>query len=197
MFDDLLGWLDPNREVAAQKYEKIRVTLVRIFVSKGFADAEDLADKTFNRVNDKLPQVGEDPREKLAYCHGVARNVMHEAWRRKEIATDKIPERPTALVFTTDRYDCLVKCLQFLSRDKRELILDYYLYGGKEKIQSHRQMADELKITVGALRTRAHHIRRDLEKCVVECAKNIDAKQKLARGAFLRRQSVADLKKEH
>jgi DNA-directed RNA polymerase specialized sigma24 family protein len=197
MFDDLLRWLDPNSEVAAQKYEKIRATLIRIFIAKGFADAEDLTDTTFNRVNKKLPQVGEDYRAKLAYCHGVARHIMQEAWRRKEIATDRVPERPMPVLFTTDRYDCLLECLQLLTPDKRELILDYYLYEGKQKAEHHRQMASELHLTSVALRLRAHHTRRDLEKCVVQCTKNLAEKQKSARKSFLLSHPAGNVKREH
>lgn len=198
MFDDLLGWLDPSREVAGQKYETVRAGLIRIFISKGFANAEDLTDETFNRVGKRLPDVGENYGKKMAYCHGVARNIMLEAWRRKEIATDHVPERPTSVAVTSDRYDCLLKCLELLPHEKRELILDYYLYEGKEKIEHHRRMADELDITTGALRTRAHHTRRDLEKCVRQCAKNLAEKQKAARRALLtRRQPAGSINREH
>ena len=41
-FDSLLAWLGSDRESAGRKYEVIRSGLVRIFVSKGFNDAEDL-----------------------------------------------------------------------------------------------------------------------------------------------------------
>jgi len=43
-FDSLLSWLSDDRELAGTKYETIRTGLVRVFVSKGFNDAEDLAD---------------------------------------------------------------------------------------------------------------------------------------------------------
>lgn len=187
-FDTLLSWLAPDRDAAGIKYENIRNSLIRIFISNGFDDAEDLADVTINRVTVKIPDmivtyVGEP----AAYFYAVARNVAHEARRRKEIVTDKIPEKINVAVETSDTYDCLVECLKVLPSDKCELILDYYVYGGKDKITHHRRMAQTLGVTDGALRTRAHHIRSSLEKCVVKCAKRLSGKQKPMWGALLKR----------
>lgn len=171
LFDALLEWLDPDRDTAGQKYEAIRAGLVRMFVSKGISDAGHLADETMDRVMRRLPEIREsyvgDP---VKYFHGVARNLIREAMRGKEVATEVVPERlkkddPDQ----NETSECLSKCLKELPRDKRELILDYHLYQGKAKIEHHRQMAGELAISEGALRTRAHHLRVTLEKCVLEC----------------------------
>jgi DNA-directed RNA polymerase specialized sigma24 family protein len=162
--------------------------LVRIFVSQGFNDAEDLADLTIDRVVTKLPgirdgYVGEPAR----YFHGVARNVIREARRRKEVATDAPPERPFRLTSTSDEDECLRRCLKLLPSEKVELILDFHVYQGKDKIEQHKLMAEELEITEGALRSRAHHIRAQLEKCVRQCAKNLAEKQKASQRALLTR----------
>ena len=187
-FDTLLSWLDTDRNAAGIKYEHIRASLVRIFISNGFDDGEDLADITINRVTVKIPDMIDSyVGEPAAYFYAVARNVMHEARRRKEIATDAVPENIEVAAVTSDRYDCLVKCLKVLPVDKRELILDYYLYAGKDKIKHHRRMAQNLGITDNALRTRAHNIRASLEKCVVKCTKDLTAKQKPMWGALLKR----------
>lgn len=178
-FDDLLTWLDPDREKAGQKYEVIRAGLIRIFVSEGFSDAEDQADITIDRVIKRLPDIREMYQgEKMPYFRGVARNVIRERLRRKEIATDLIPELPREPEKITDAYDCLIKCLRFLPSEKRDLILDYYLYEGHDKVEHHRRMARELGISEGALRTRAHHIRATLEKCVLNCVTSVVKKQK-------------------
>jgi hypothetical protein len=62
-----------------------------------------------------------------------------------------------------------LKCLRFLTAEKRELIIDYYTYDGRDKIEEHQRMAHELGITDGALRGRAHHVRGNLEKCIQQC----------------------------
>jgi DNA-directed RNA polymerase specialized sigma24 family protein len=197
-FDALLAWLDSERETAGHKYEVIRSGLIRIFISQGFNDAEDLADLTINRVASKLPEIRADyVGEPARYFHGVARNIILEARRRKEIATDSIPERLSQAPNTTDRYDCLLKCLELLSSEKRELILDYYLYEGRDKIEHHICMAKELGITEGALRTRAHHIRVSLEKCVLQCTQELMEKQKDTWKSLLKKKLVVgDIQQE-
>ena len=72
-FDQLLAWLDPNREQAGRRYEDIRRKLVKIFVSRGCIIAEELADETINRVAMKVHEIVDtytgDP---ALYFYGVA-----------------------------------------------------------------------------------------------------------------------------
>jgi DNA-directed RNA polymerase specialized sigma24 family protein len=169
-FDALLEWLDPDREKAGQRYEVIRAGLIRIFVSRGVSDAEYYTDEAIDRVMRRLPEirasyVGDPTR----YFHGVARNIVMEAGRRREVPTDELPQDRQPEPAPSDTSECLTKCLQELPRDKQEFILDYHLYQGHEKVVHHREMANELSITEGALRTRAHHLRVNLEKCVLRC----------------------------
>ena len=169
-FDALLKWLDPDRDKAAQRYEVIRAGLIRIFVAKGVSDAEECTDDAIDRVMKRLPEikasyVGDPAR----YFHGVARNILLEVGRRKEVPTDVLPQSFSPEPSQSDTSECLTKCLQELPRDKQEFILDYHLYHGHEKVVHHRQMASELSISEGALRTRAHHLRVNLEKCVLRC----------------------------
>ena len=169
-FDALLEWLDADRETAAQRYEVIRAGLIRMFISNGLSDAEHYADETIDRVMKRLPEIKEtyvgDP---VKYFHGVARNVIREARRRKEVLIDIVPDRFLQEPYKSDASECLSQCLRLLPRDKQEFILDYHLYKGHAKIEHHREMAGELAITEGALRTRAHHLRVNLEKCVLRC----------------------------
>lgn len=181
-FDDLLAWLDPDRDVAAQKYETIRAGLIRIFVAKGFNDAEDLADEAISRVTNKVAELSKtyvgDP---ARYFYGVTRNLVRERYRPKEIATD-VSATVASIKITnqSDEYVCLMRCLQFLARARREMILDYHVYEGHDKVEAHKTMAQELGISKGALRLRAHHIRSDLEKCVQQCVGNLRSKQKVS-----------------
>lgn len=170
-FDSLLTWLgEGDRDVGAQKYETIRAGLVRVFISKGFNDAEDLADETINRVITRLPDILEtydgDP---TRYFHGVSRNIIRETVRRKEVTAEVsavwIDPQPSST-----ELECLEQCLKLLSKDKRELILDYFVYEGHDKIEYHKEMAEELDISEGALRGRVYHIRANLVNCVRECA---------------------------
>jgi RNA polymerase sigma factor (sigma-70 family) len=152
--------------------------LIRIFVSRGFSDAEDLCDETINRVMKKLPEIHDiyvgDP---VKYFHGVARFIIREVGRRKEVATDEVPGFSGEADVHSDEYDCLVKCLRFLAPEKRELILDYYIYDGRDKIAQHRRMASELGISEGALRGQTHQLRRNLEKCIKQCIERMRANE--------------------
>ena len=177
-FASLLAWLDPDPEVAGQKYEVIRTGLIRIFVSKGFSDAEDLADETINRVMKRLPEIQDTyVGEPARYFHGVSRYIIREMMRRKEVAVEEVPGFSTEAEVHSDEYDCLLKCLRFLPSDRRELILDYYIYDGRDKIAQHRRMASELGITEGALRGRAHQVRGNLEKCIQQCVERMKANE--------------------
>jgi len=180
-FDDLLTWLNPDRELAGLKYENIRAGLVRVFVAKGFTDAEDLADETILRVSKRLPEIRTTyVGEPASYFHGVARNLIREAFRRKEVATDLAPIASIQITKRSDEYECLMRCLQFLPTVKRELILDYHVYEGHNKIEVHRVMAEELGISEGALRGRAHRIRLELEECVLKCVQSLRKTKPLA-----------------
>src|SRR5262245_18072910 len=48
--EELLLWLDTNRDRGAEKYEQIRSRLIRICIYRRFIDAEEMADVTINRV---------------------------------------------------------------------------------------------------------------------------------------------------
>jgi DNA-directed RNA polymerase specialized sigma24 family protein len=174
-FDALLAWLDPDdREAAGREYEVIRAGLIRICVSKGFSDAERLADDTIDRVMDRLPEIRDTYIGiKAKYFHGVLRYVIKEQRRNKEVATDEFPILSTRVPTTSNEYECLLECLKSLSRDKYDLILDYHSYSGFDKIEAHSEMADELGISENALRIRAHHARSKLKKCVWECVVDI------------------------
>ena len=184
-FEALLAWLDPDdREVAGRKYEIIRAGLIRVFVSKGFSDAEHLADETIDRVQTRLPDIQPDyVGSPVKYFRGVARNIIREEGRRKEIATDVFPVNLSKTSVPSDEYICLLKCLELLPPAKRELILDYHVYLGHDKIVHHRSMAGELTISENALRVRACHIRASLEKCVLQCTRNLTGKQNMSVGA--------------
>lgn len=185
-FDDLLAWLDPARDLAARKHETIRAGLIRVFVAKGFSDAEDLADETITRVIKRLPEIRDGyVGEPARYFHGVARNIILEVGRRREITTEVSPVAWIPANNKSDEYECLMRCLQFLTPSKRELILDYHVYEGHDKIEQHKIMAEELGISEGALRGRAHHIRSELEKCVLQCVENLRNQTKGVAGSMV------------
>lgn len=163
-FDALLNWLSPDRDEAGQKYEIIRRGLIRILQSHGISNAESWADETINRVAQKVPANFEG--EPIRYFFAFARNILHEAKRDREIPTEEFPEGVTKIEERSDVYECLVNCINSLSDENRQLILDYYVYSGHYKIEVHKEIAQELGISKGALRNRAFQIKTRLEQAV-------------------------------
>ena len=170
-FDSLLAWLADDRELAGTKYETIRSSLVRIFVSKGFNDAEDLADETINRVMVRLPDIRANySGEPARYFHGVARNIIRERAHRKEIPVGVVDLHVQPKPEPAEEQVCLEHWLQHLPTTKRDFILDYYLYEGHDKVEHRKRMAGKLNITAGAYCSRAYQIRLHLQNCMRQCA---------------------------
>lgn len=171
-FDKLLIWLHTDRELAARKYEDIRRRLITIFTYRGCAEAEDLADETFDRVTCKVREVAEtyvgDP---ALYFYGVAYNV-HMEYTRSRFSRPSPPPPPPpdeAEQESEPAYECLEECMQRLARGDRELVLQYYQEDKRAKIENRKQLAARLGIALNALRIRAFKIRQALQKCVLEC----------------------------
>ena len=167
-FDALLGWLDPNREVAGEKYEDIRRRLVTIFSCRGCAEPEDLADETINRVTNKLTAIKSgfvgDPSR---YFYGVA-NKVHLEYRRRKPAPEIQP--PPAYDENIEKeFDCLERCMQKLTLENRQLVVEYYQDERQAKINHRKGLAEQLGIAINALRIRAFRIRASLQECVTNC----------------------------
>ena len=169
-FDLLLEWLDKDRELAGQKYEKIRLRLIKMFTCRGCGEAEDQADETISRVCSKVRDIKSgyqgDP---ALYFYGVA-NKLHLEYLRQLHAQPL----PTSLAVETqeDReaeLECLDRCMDELSPANRDLVLRYYAEEKRAKIEYRKKLADEIGIAVNALRIRAHRIRMTLQQCVRQC----------------------------
>jgi RNA polymerase sigma factor (sigma-70 family) len=179
-FDELLNWLDADRDSAGSKYEKIRVRLIKIFACRGCCEADDLADETINRVTAKLGEIAEsysgDP---ALYFYGVAQKVHLEYLRKKPPVQESAqagrepggqtawPSQPVEDV--EQEYACLEKCMDRLPPENRRLVLEYYQEEKRAKIDHRKMLADQLGIAVNALRIRAHRIRLQLQQCVESC----------------------------
>lgn len=173
-FEALLAWLDPNRDLAGRRYEEIRTRLIKIFTCRGCYDAEDLADETINRVAGKLKEIENSfIGERARYFYGVANKIHLESQRRRQPTSPPPPAHDSKEI--EQEYDCLEKCLQRLTPDNRELVLQYYQEEKRAKINHRQRLAERLGIAVNALRIRAHRIRHSLEKCVRNCVNEATA----------------------
>lgn len=167
-FDALLNWLDPNRDAAAQKYESIRLRLIKIFACRGCSEAEELADETINRVTSKLPEIQPSfAGEPARYFYGVANKIHLEYLRRRPASPP--PDQNGDAQESELAYKCLDRCVAKLTPANRDLVLSYYQEEKHAKIEHRKLLAATLGIAVNALRIRAHRIRATLEECVRQC----------------------------
>lgn len=174
-FDELLAWLHPNREQAADKYEEIRGRLIRIFMHRGCTTAEDLADKAINQVARKVHEIKAYYEGNPAlYFYGVARNIQSEYFRSKpqevpvmpEVLSTPLAEEPEE----SEREDsCLEKCLGEMQPTERELLLDYYREDKGAKIEHHKELARRRGITINALRILVCRLRGRFKRCMRDC----------------------------
>jgi hypothetical protein len=165
-FDRLLLWFDPDREKAAKKYDTIRFRLVRIFAAKGCTDPEDLIDESYNVAASKIDWLLEkyqgDP---ALYIHGIAKMLFREP-TPKPIPIPPAPD-PDEL---ERRSNCLDQCLEkLITAEERSLILRYHAHDKQKRIETRRQLADELGISLNALRIKVCHIQARLRPCIKEC----------------------------
>lgn len=169
-FDSLLAWLDPDRELAAAKYEQIRRRLIKLFTCRGRHDAEELADETINRVTVKAPEVAREyVGDPSLYFYGVAQKVLLESLRKRPPQPYVPPPDPDESEETEREFDCLERCMQGLTPESRELVLDYYRNDRRAKIDHRRELAARRGIGQNALRIRVHRIRATLQECVRAC----------------------------
>jgi DNA-directed RNA polymerase specialized sigma24 family protein len=169
-FDRLLKALDPDRDRAAVAYEQLRERIGGLLEWWGSTHAEELADETLDRVARKIEEGAVIAEGSFgAYVRGVARMVFHEAGRqafdvplseREVVAPDEGESLEPALV-------CLDRCLDSLRSEERRLVLSYY--EGERRMAARQELADNLGVSMTALRIRMHRVRERLEGCVTQC----------------------------
>jgi len=168
-FAKFLACLDPEPSRAGEKYEALRVALVKFLDWRGALFPEEMVDEIFNRVTRKLEE-GETIRDLPTYCHGVARMVFLQSLERpgnkrvelEELSMVAVPKPDVANV----RRECLNHCLRQLPTENREMIIEYYRKDGRQKFDHRAAMAERLGIPLNALRGRAQRIRDKLERCI-------------------------------
>lgn len=173
IFEQLLAWLDEDRDLAGKKYEEIRFQLINLFIARGCLISEELADKTIDRVARKVKDIADTYVGNPAlYFYGVAKMVHLEYVRSRPFVLPSLPSQSEK--DTEQRYECLGLCVDKLSSANRELILAYYGEAHSNEEQ-RRNLAARMGFEPNALWVRAHRIREKLRRCVIECLKNKEA----------------------
>lgn len=182
-FHGFLRWLDNGVESEGRSYLEMRARLVAYFDRKNCLNADELADNTLSRVSRRLSEEGSIECETPAkYCYIVARYVFLEHTRKRresELPIDDVLSNETgatALAENEEReekekmFGCLEKCIEKLKSEDRNTVIRYYYGQERVKIENRRSLADDLGISLNALRIRACRIRDRLEECVGKCA---------------------------
>lgn len=183
-FDEILDWLNPDRDEAANIYLQLRTDLTKIFAWNRCADPDGFTDEVFDRVARKVhevrPNFDGDPK---LFFYGVARNLIKESPKRikKHVSIEgtdlAAPESAHEDETTIMREDCLQSCLQQLSNEKREMILSYYAKEKQAKIDHRTELARQMGLSVETLRVRVYRVRGLLEKCVERCLNSMGHKK--------------------
>jgi len=172
-FAKFLSRLGAEPERAGERYEAVRLALVKFFDWQGAFTPEDLADEVINRVARKIDE-GDELRDVAAYCHGVARLVLLEHRKAvinrraevEEIDSLALPPETAETSGTDERRDHLEHCLGEMPVESRQLVLRYYQDERRQKIDARAALARQLGIPLNALRSRVQRIRDRLEQCI-------------------------------
>jgi len=178
-FEEILAWLNPDREVAAAMYVQLRHDLAKIFTFRGCADPEGLTDEVFDRVAKKIEEVRPtyvgDPR---LYFRAVANNLVKEDLKKAktQVSLEGTELRePTTIESgednAEDMEECLRSCLQKLSAENRKLIVEYFAKEKQAKIDHRSELAQQFRISVENLRVKVYRIRVSLQGCIERCLK--------------------------
>ena len=175
-FEKMLDWLDKDREIAGQKYEAIRLRLIKVLNYRGCLDGESLADEAIDRVTRKIDALTETYQGDPAYYFLNVANKIYLEHRRKPVSVElpaNLADQPdTSSAVEEDfqpEYECLKKCLATIPAVKRDFILDYYQENKKKKLANLKRMAESEGIEIATLHMRAFRLRATLEKCVLKC----------------------------
>lgn len=179
-FEDLLAAFDADRPKAAEKYERIRHQLTKLFEWRGCLNADELTDRTFDRVARRLSEGATiTTSDAYLFCHGVALNVLREHWRSPArvagpvLIDDRVaaPDASRAAESAAARIEHerllerLESCLDALPPESRRLVAAYHLRENG-RIAARKAIAAELGVPLNALRIRVFRLRQALERCV-------------------------------
>jgi len=184
-FHELVNWLDEGANSEGGKYVAMRNRLASYFNRKHCFEPEQLADETLNRVARRLSEENTVDSDTPAakYCYIVARYVFLEYLRESEktrvLSVDvrqqqdrsnfSVSNRSLEEETQEKRLKCLDHCTEKLDSPSRDLIFGYYTGKKEIKIESRRDLADRLGISMNALCVRACRIRNKIEDCVRRC----------------------------
>ena len=176
----LLAIFDADASSAEQKYRELFQQLVRYFEWNRSLAPQDSAQEALKRGFARLQEGAEITTENPAgFFFGIARNLLREGWRTScpESLEDCGPERavryqPLYNLHHSEQKVFLRECLCDLPADDLKMLLAYVEGEGES-------WARRAGITIGALHTRVHRLRRHIEERL-RCRSNSGTSEKIA-----------------
>lgn len=170
--DKILDLLGPDEEAAAAEYCRLHERVSRFFEWNGIDDPEALADEVIDRLGRHVTEseTKQHIRNLFGFALGIARLLLLEEFRRQrqkaEASRSWREQRANQHSDAEALDEALEHCLAKMPGDRRKLIKAYYTNERGEKVKQHQRFANEIGITINALRNRALRARQDLEACV-------------------------------
>ncbi|HLJ26128.1 MAG TPA: hypothetical protein VKY85_05420 [Candidatus Angelobacter sp.] len=173
----LLARLDSDEGRAWQEYEKLRQKLVMFFEPR--LEASELAEEVLDRIACKADSY--EIINVVEFAFGVARNLRKESFHGSSTLVHLVGDEhliagcgnPETDFFDASDFarkrECFSYCLQQLSPEDRQLILEYYPPDDKDLEQRRRRLAAETGLNWGTLRTRMVRLRNRLAECCTRC----------------------------
>jgi RNA polymerase sigma factor (sigma-70 family) len=164
-FEEILAWLNADREMAGAFYVQLREDLTKLFAWNRCSDPEGLTDEVFDRVAKKVHTVRQkyegDPR---LYFYAVAKNLSKEDLKRMKshvsLEDVDLPQQEITEGQNEEELERkLNECIYELPSRESYIILSYYRAENRE---DRRKLAADLGISEINLRVRVHRIRRSL-----------------------------------
>jgi|ERR1017187_7617864 DNA-directed RNA polymerase specialized sigma24 family protein len=155
---------EPDLDIPDEEYRSIRERLITFFRVHRRTDPEAHADEVIYRAIRRIREGASIDPSLRAFCLGVARNVLRESFKEKELqelSKDPSDERggEFAHLSRVEQMLLLNECLHSLPPDERRLFLEYHL-GDRQLLAKRRNQSPN------ALRIQVHRIARKVLKSV-------------------------------
>jgi len=176
-FSRLLKFLCPeDPDEAGRLYLRLHKKLEGYFRTRGVADTAAAADEALDRAGRRIGEGAAVPNVDN-FCLGIARFIIKEGWRfntRESTAFLKFLEQyERASADQIDRLSFMKTCFEQLPQYDRNLLNSYCAAPrGQARAKHRRELAENLNVTVSALRIRVTRLRHGLEDCVKDLSKN-------------------------
>lgn len=169
-YEKLLLWFDSDRNKAGAELKMVQTRLIRIFISRGCADADALADEVINRVSVRIDKVSKTFPNPLLCCVAFVDNVHHEYLRERKRMEEAIPPPPPRSAEELEKEDqCLAKCMAERTEAERYFVLCYFQGEKGVRRANRKKLSKELKLPPNTLRSQAHRLRITVQRCLQEC----------------------------